>query len=191
MVRILLELTLVAWLAVEVVLVLGRTLLDRIRGRGRVEDAGSAFLLFVALFLGFLLASRLARLGVGRLPGSQDLHLWVGLLVMCAGLVLRVWAILELGGFFRGVVTIQEDHRLVSSGPYRYVRHPSYTGFLLALVGLAIALGHWTSLLALLAAGLAGIAYRIHVEERALVGALGNDYRRYQRRTKRLLPLLY
>ncbi len=88
-------------------------------------------------------------------------------------------------------MVIQPDHRLVTTGPYRLLRHPSYAGALLAAVGFGVALTHWTSLLAVLAGWAIGIAYRIRVEEAALRGAFGAAYDEYSARTRRLIPLLY
>ena len=110
---------------------------------------------------------------------------------MWAGMALRAWSIHHLGGLFRAVVVIQPDHHLVTTGPYRLLRHPSYTGALVAAVGFGLALGHWTSLLVLVVGWTAGIAYRIRVEEAALRDALGEDYDAYCARTRRLIPLLY
>jgi protein-S-isoprenylcysteine O-methyltransferase Ste14 len=108
-------------------------------------------------------------------------------MIVC-GVALRLWAIHELGRFFRIVVTIQPDHRVVDTGPYRFVRHPSYTGLLLALAGAGVALDSWLSLLALTALPLAGILVRIRVEESALLDALGESYAAYEARTDRLIP---
>jgi protein-S-isoprenylcysteine O-methyltransferase Ste14 len=111
-----------------------------------------------------------------------------GAAVVVLGGVLRAWAIASLGRFFTSQVTIQEGHRVVTRGPYRYLRHPSYTAMLVVLLGLGIALDTWSSILAIVAIPLAGLLVRIHVEERALVRALGDEYRRYAAETRRLVP---
>ena len=108
--------------------------------------------------------------------------------MLIAGAGFRLWAMLELGRFFTVTVTIQENHRLVDTGPYRVLRHPSYTGLLVALVGLGIALDNWLSLLALSALPLVGVLLRIRAEEAALSNALGERYARYAARTDRLIP---
>src|SRR5262249_50419629 len=79
------------------------------------------------------------------------------------------------------------DQTVVQKGPYRLVRHPSYTGALLTVLGILLCQTNWLSLACFLLA-LPGFAYRIRVEERALVTALGEPYRDYMRRTKRLVP---
>ncbi|HXB46911.1 MAG TPA: isoprenylcysteine carboxylmethyltransferase family protein [Streptosporangiaceae bacterium] len=111
-----------------------------------------------------------------------------GLAAFILGVALRTWAILALGHLFKFVVVIQEDHRVVSSGPYRLVRHPSYSGGLLALAGAGIALHNWISIVAAAGVPLLAILIRIAVEEARLTRDLGEDYRRYARCTKRLIP---
>ncbi|HSR23211.1 MAG TPA: isoprenylcysteine carboxylmethyltransferase family protein [Candidatus Eisenbacteria bacterium] len=189
--RALLTITWAAWIWLELVAVLAPTVMDRLRGRARARDAGSVVLLLACVGAGFVAAVRLARLDPGTLPGPPGALLAAGLALMWAGLALRAWSIQHLGGLFRAVVVIQPDHRLVTTGPYRYLRHPSYSGALLAALGFGLALGHWTSLLALLASWGAGLAYRIRVEEAALRATFGPAYDEYCARTRRLVPLLY
>jgi protein-S-isoprenylcysteine O-methyltransferase Ste14 len=86
-------------------------------------------------------------------------------------------------------IRVHAGQTVIEVGPYRYIRHPSYTGALITLVGLA--LGNWAGLLALLDCMGAAYAYRISVEEAALVAALGEPYKEYMRRTRRLVPFLF
>jgi protein-S-isoprenylcysteine O-methyltransferase Ste14 len=99
-----------------------------------------------------------------------------------------VWSIRTLGRFFRYEVVVQEGHRVVDTGPYRLVRHPSYTGSLLAFLGIGIALDNWLSVAAALGLPLLGFLRRIAVEEAALTSELGDAYRSYKERTRRLVP---
>jgi protein-S-isoprenylcysteine O-methyltransferase Ste14 len=113
---------------------------------------------------------------------------YAGLVVIVLGLILRNWAILKLGQFFSRTVTIEKRHRLVTDGPYRWLRHPAYTGMILMYGGINLALGTWLG--ALVGSGLVLIAAlcRIDVEEKTLTEAFGEEYREYMRRTWRLLP---
>jgi protein-S-isoprenylcysteine O-methyltransferase Ste14 len=113
------------------------------------------------------------------------------ILLFAAGIALRWWSIVVLGRFFTVDVTIEKDHEVVEAGPYRLVRHPSYTGVLLAFVGWGLSLHNWLALLVLLVPIFAAFAHRMSVEEQALSGALGERYDAYMRRTKRLLPFVY
>ena len=108
-----------------------------------------------------------------------------------AGICLRWVAIYTLGKFFTRKVTILNDHRVVQSGLYKYLRHPSYSGFLLGNLGLGFAFSNWISLIVIFVPTFAAALYRIHVEEKALSQALGSEYIDYCRATYRLIPKLY
>jgi protein-S-isoprenylcysteine O-methyltransferase len=114
-----------------------------------------------------------------------------GVALFVLGLSLRWLAIFYLGRFFTVDVAIAADHRVIDSGPYRWVRHPSYSGALLACLGYGIVLGSWLSLLLLTLPIAAMLARRIVVEEAALSAGLGEPYRRYAARTRRLIPFLW
>ena len=126
-----------------------------------------------------------AALPHGRMFASAGVVLFV------AGLILRWWAIITLGRFFTVDVTIERDHELVERGPFRIVRHPSYTGVLLAFMGLGLSLGNWAALLVILIPIGAAFVHRMNVEEDALSRALGPRYAEYIKRTKRLVPFIY
>ncbi len=114
-----------------------------------------------------------------------------GVALFAAGLALRWWAIVHLGRFFTVDVAVAEDHRVVDSGPYRWIRHPSYTGVLAAFLGYGVCLGNWVSLAAVTVPITWVFLRRIEVEEAALTARLGERYVAYARRSKRLLPFLY
>lgn len=114
-----------------------------------------------------------------------------GVILFAAGIIFRWYAILRLGRFFTVDVSISPEHRIIDTGPYRFIRHPSYTGALLAFVGYGLCLRNWVSLLVLLVPIILAFSWRIRVEERALVQALGEGYVRYSARTKRLIPFVY
>ena len=111
--------------------------------------------------------------------------------LLVLGLGFRWYAIIRLGRFFTTNVAIAKDHRVVDSGPYRFIRHPSYTGALLAAFAFSLSFGNWGVLLIIFVPILAVTLWRIHIEEAALLEALGEDYRRYMQRTRRLLPGIY
>jgi protein-S-isoprenylcysteine O-methyltransferase Ste14 len=171
---------LLAWAAFEVV--------DRFRHRTRTNVRDWTLpVVIVCLGGGLGLAYRIAHVDATILGGGWAVFV-VGVVVLVAGFLLRAWSILTLGRFFTPSVQIQTGQRVVESGPYRYVRHPSYTGMLVGLVGFGIALGNWLSLLVLAVLPLAGLLIRIHYEESVLAEALGDDYREYASRTSRLVP---
>jgi protein-S-isoprenylcysteine O-methyltransferase Ste14 len=115
----------------------------------------------------------------------------LGVMLFAGGLLLRWWAIITLGRFFTVDVVVEKDHEVVERGPFRVVRHPSYTGVLLAFVGFALTLRNWGAILVVLAPIFAAFVRRMNVEEEALSRALGERYTEYMKRTKRLIPGVY
>src|SRR5213075_1199537 len=114
-----------------------------------------------------------------------------GFLLFLGGLILRWYSIGYLGRYFTVDVSISTEHKLIDSGPYRYVRHPTYTGALLASLGLGFCFGNWLSILFLTLPIFAAFLWQIRIEERALLEALGQNYRAYLKRTRRLIPFVY
>jgi protein-S-isoprenylcysteine O-methyltransferase len=157
----------------------------------RGEDRGSLGLLWFVIVPSVALAFA-APYGVPSANlGAVAILRFLGIMVFAAGLAIRWYSIIHLGEFFTVNVAIAPDHRLIDSGPYRYVRHPSYTGALMAFLGLALSLANWTSLLLMVIPVLAAFLWRMHVEEAALLQAFGAQYREYMNRTKRLIPAVY
>lgn len=136
-------------------------------------------------------ALRVQRFGFAHIGGSGQMLLWLGLGVFMAGVAIRWWAISVLGRFFTSDLVVQTGHRIVQRGPYRVVRHPSYSGILVCFLGIGLAMYNWLSLLCLLALVGAAIIYRIRVEEAMLAKEFGDEYVEYRRRTRRLVPGLF
>ena len=114
---------------------------------------------------------------------------WLGLLMVAMGLAFAVWARVFLGRNWSGTVTIKQDHELVRSGPYGVVRHPIYTGLLLALLGTAVAIGEWRGLLGFAAIGI-GFLIKIRTEERFMSEIFGEKYARYRAQVPALIPFM-
>jgi len=167
------------------------TLTKRARTTGASRDAHSWRLLWIVITLSITLGIVVARkCRFADLPDPQFFRL-AGLIVFAFGVVFRAYAVIRLGRFFTVNVAIAEDHQLIQAGPYRFLRHPSYTGALLAFLGIALTLANWLSLLAIMVPIFAVFVYRMNVEERALIAGLADTYRDYISRTKRLVPFVY
>jgi protein-S-isoprenylcysteine O-methyltransferase Ste14 len=110
---------------------------------------------------------------------------------MVFGIGFRLWAVATLRSFFTYTVQIKTGHRVIQSGPYRFVRHPAYAGTLLTLVGVGFALQSWGAVLLIAGVFTLVFGYRIWVEERALKASLGEEYISYSKRVKRLIPFLF
>ena len=121
-------------------------------------------------------------------PAGPSPEILGGLFVL-AGLALTVWARVCLGRNWSGTVTVKQDHALVRTGPYALIRHPIYTGLLLALTGTTIAIGECRGVLGVVCA-LAGFLWKIRVEESRMRQTFP-EYERYRRQTAALLPLIY
>jgi protein-S-isoprenylcysteine O-methyltransferase Ste14 len=114
-----------------------------------------------------------------------------GMVVLLAGLVLRGWSFKALGQYFTHTVMVSSDQPVIASGPYRVLRHPSYTGIILAAIGIGLASANWADLTGLLLLTLTALLWRIRIEEAALLTTLGDRYRGYAAQHKRLVPLVW
>jgi protein-S-isoprenylcysteine O-methyltransferase Ste14 len=115
----------------------------------------------------------------------------VGIVLVVAGEAMRVWSKVTLGRYFTYTVMTSADQPVITSGPYRYLRHPSYTGIMLFALGAGFVWGNWLGLAAVTVFVFLGVRYRIHVEERALLEELGDRYRTYAELHKRLIPFVW
>jgi protein-S-isoprenylcysteine O-methyltransferase len=165
--------------------------LRRSGANARRVDAGSLTVLWITIGVGIIAGIAVALL-VPRFHFSlpHAITQVIGV-VFVGGLVLRWWAIVSLGKFFTVDVAIDPDHRLIVRGPYHLMRHPSYTGMMLAFVALAVTFQNWLSIVCILLPISGALAYRIYIEEIALEANFGDEYRRYAEITKRLIPGLY
>jgi protein-S-isoprenylcysteine O-methyltransferase Ste14 len=180
------DVTVAAWALLE----LGVRVGESFRGKGRRQrDRGTRIL--VALTLGAAFGTAAAG------PSSQPLRTLAspqaaGLVVLWLGLALRAWAIATLGDDFRTTVEVEPGQTVISAGPYRCVRHPSYTGLLLIAAGFAVGRSSWLSLAVCVVLLLPALVRRIHVEEAELDHVLGEAYRTYRSTTTaRLIPWLW
>lgn len=157
------------------------------------RDRLSRYVIIGAMLLAFALAGLATNLHAFdfALAVARSLIFYAGLVLMLAGLLFRAYAIRQLGRYFVPEVAIQPGQRVIDRGLYRYLRHPSYTGTFLTVLGYGLALTNGLSLVIMLV--LPGLAYyfRMNVEEAALLDAFGDEYRAYMRRTKRILPFVY
>jgi protein-S-isoprenylcysteine O-methyltransferase len=173
------------WFASEII---GALLIPKLRARGTTRvrrDRGSTALIILTVWISLGIALAFGYGGVGQLP---DWVFYPGIILMLLGITIRQWAIAVLGRFFSLNVRVVEDHRVIDKGPYRLVRHPSYTGVLITFIGLSLAVQSLGALLVLLVVFTISFGYRMHVEEKTLLSELGDNYATYMKRTKRIVP---
>ena len=154
------------------------------------QDRGSRTVLitgvWLSVFLGFFFSFGAQALAI---RSGRDGLVVAGILLMVVGIALRWYAIWILGHSFTVDVATRLGQEVVTRGPYRLVRHPSYSGSLLTIVGVLVACANPLALLGLVPAAI-GYGYRIRVEEQVLSRDLGEAYRAYARRTRRLIPFV-
>ena len=149
------------------------------------QDRGSFRIIQGLAIISLAAAVFFRSLNLALVPGASQ---YAGLLFIVVGLLVREWAIVKLGQFFSRTVQIKSEHRLITDGPYRWLRHPAYTGMILIYLGIALAIGTWLGTVIATGLMLAAILYRIRVEEQVLIETFGDEYRNYMKRTWRLLP---
>jgi protein-S-isoprenylcysteine O-methyltransferase len=157
----------------------------------RDEDRGSMRLVWLVVACSLATAIAFQWVASARLPSFPALRQTLALTLLIGGLGIRWYSILSLGRMFTVDVVIQNGHSLVEKGIYRYVRHPSYAGLLLAFCGIAASFWNWLSILALVVPVTLAILSRIRTEEAALLDTFGASYEVYCAKTKRLIPGLY
>jgi protein-S-isoprenylcysteine O-methyltransferase len=167
-------------------------LITRRSGRAaRSADFGSLRALWGVIFV-CITAATLCYVFV---PAAQLKWLWplqpLGVALFAAGALIRGYSIIYLGRFFSVNVAVSPDHHVVDTGPYRLVRHPSYAGLSLLLLGLGLSYANWLSLLLAIVPPMIMLRRRIKIEEAVLRGALGDAYIAYCERTKQLIPFIY
>lgn len=179
----------VSTIAVWVVGELNQSVRTREGAKAVERQSGRTLRLFlVAGFVGAtLLQSKVpsARFAGGAVTFS------LGLVITWLGIGLRFWAFRTLGEYFTFTLMTSPDQEVVARGPYRMLRHPSYAGLSLVLIGLGVLYGNWLSVAALTVLPMAGIIYRIRVEEQALFSELGDAYRSFAAGRKRLVPFVW
>ncbi len=175
------------WLVPEMIL----SRLRRPRAGARVDDRHSGLAVMLGIWLGiagsWLAAYRAPQFAI---PIDRPYLFAAGLVLMLAGIAFRWYAIRVLGQYFTVVVAVQQGHTMVERGPYRLIRHPSYSGALVTIFGYGLVFTNWLSLVLALLFPLLAYWYRMKVEEQALLGALGEQYRAYMSRTKRIIPFV-
>jgi protein-S-isoprenylcysteine O-methyltransferase Ste14 len=176
-----------AWGLVEVSI----WLRDRRSVMGQRSDRGSMIGIFVSIFAAIYGALHFARFADARIAAPPQYLVLGGLILIWAGIVLRVWAVRTLGRYFRITVTTQEDHKLIEAGPYRRMSNPAYSGGMLTLAGVGLAFGNWLSLASMVLFPLIGFVWRIKVEEASLAARFGDDFTRYRRARWALIPPIW
>jgi len=159
--------------------------------RAKTRDRGTLNLLIVTILVSLSFGIWLALRDDGQFATTNTALLRLGVTLMGAGLLVRWWAVRTLAQFFTVDIDIQPGQKLIRSGPYRLLRHPSYTGALLTVLGFRIALGNIVAALLVVVPTTAAFLWRIRIEENMLAAAFPEQYPAYARHTRRLIPYLW
>src|SRR5215471_14903892 len=161
--------------------------------KDKVTESPAARLVHIAI-IGFalvLLFSQTLPLGPLRqrfLPAIAWLQ-WLGIALTCSGTAVAIWARISLGDNWSSRVNLKQGHQLISSGPYAYMRHPIYSGLLLAVVGTAVEIGEWRGLGAIVLVAVTQ-SLKARREEKFMLSEFGERYAQYQKQTGFLVPKL-
>lgn len=172
---------------VEVALALTK----RTRSPRRRSDHGSLLTLWLVIAVSVAFAILFAMTARPGMIGPSRWLMFSSLGSFALGIALRWWAILHLGRWFTVDVAIQPEQRVVDDGPYRHIRHPSYTGLLLAFSGAGLLLGNWIAWSFIMVPITIAVLHRILIEESVLARTLGPAYTIYMSRTWRLIPFVH
>jgi protein-S-isoprenylcysteine O-methyltransferase Ste14 len=153
------------------------------------KDKGSMILIWVMISTGFTLGFFLAKHDSWNPVNSVIAG--IGLLLVLTGTIIRWLAIIQLGKSFTVDVAITDVAKLKTDGLYEIVRHPSYLGLLLIIIGFSATMNSFSSFLVLLVPVFTAVLYRISVEEKVLISEFGDNYSAYRSKTKKLIPGIY
>lgn len=176
------------WISIEIFIVISTRKHQTLANKSELRSEG---LIWLVICLSLLAALSLKTMHWLPVPLSTNNRLWTGLFFVLGGLGLRAYAVYTLGHFFNTRVSIHLKHQLVTTGPYQYVRHPSYSGLLCSFFGVGIAMGDCLSILSLVLPLIIILYKRINIEEPLLASHFGETYRLYCFQTKKLLPGIY
>jgi protein-S-isoprenylcysteine O-methyltransferase Ste14 len=154
------------------------------------NDKSSLWGLYGLITLGYALSFSIGATRIGRIYAWNTLFA-VGMGLFVIGFMIRIHSLLTLKQYFTYSVAKVENHKIIESGLYKFIRHPGYLGQLIIFLGISISISNWFSILAMMIPVTLGYLYRIKLEERFMLEQMGEDYLDYQNRTKRIIPRIY
>ena len=165
----------------------------RQRNKSKVATTGdksSLWWLYGLITVGYALSFSIGATKVGRIY-YWNTFFAIGMALVVIGLMIRIHSIQTLNQYFTYFVAKVENHKIIETGLYKFIRHPGYFGQLMIFIGISTSISNWLSILVMMIPVTLGYLYRIKVEERFMLEQLGEGYLNYQERTKRLIPMIY
>ena len=165
----------------------------RQRSKSKVATAGdkrSLWALYSLITVGYALSFSIGATRIGRIY-YWNTFFAIGMALFVIGFIIRIHSLLTLKQYFTYSVAKVENHKIIETGLYKFIRHPGYLGQLIIFIGISTSISNWLSILFMMVPITLGYLYRIKVEERFMTEQLGEDYLNYQEKTKRLIPMIY
>jgi len=165
----------------------------RQRRKNKIEKTGdksSVWILGILIAIGYFISLFIAATKIGRIY-QWNTFFTIGMTLVIVGLIIRIASIQTLKQQFTYTVTRVENHKLIECGLYKFIRHPGYLGQLIIFFGISTSLSNWLSVIVMMIPVSIGFIYRITVEEKFMKDNLGQEYLDYQKKTKRLIPMIY
>jgi protein-S-isoprenylcysteine O-methyltransferase Ste14 len=154
------------------------------------SDKSSLWWLYGLITVGYALSFSIGATKIGRIYYWNTFFV-TGIALFVIGFMIRIHSLLTLKQYFTYSVAKLENHKIIETGLYKFIRHPGYLGQLIIFIGISTSISNWISIFAMMIPVTLGYLYRIKVEERFMLEQLGEDYLKYQERTKRLIPSIY
>jgi protein-S-isoprenylcysteine O-methyltransferase Ste14 len=176
----------IIWIVAETYLIF----IDKAQGKGKtLADKRTRNFNTISIALTFILVPAIFLFPVfGFATIRISIIFWIGFAFQIIGFFLRYWSIYTLGKYFRTTIEIEKGQKVIEKGPYKYIRHPSYSGIILFCFGYGLVSLNWISIIIAVLLPAIALLYRIHNEESILVNEIGKVYEDYMKRTKRLIP---
>jgi len=174
------------WIASEAFLILK----DKAEGKGKVGiDQKTRNYNTISTIIALTLSPIIGSFSVFEFSSIKIRALfWAGIVVMFSGFFLRHWSISILGNYFRTTIELEKGQKVIQNGPYKYIRHPAYSGIILFFIGYGLTASNWLSIIIAVILPTISLLYRIRIEEVALENGLGIEYKNYQEKTKKIIP---
>ena len=154
------------------------------------SDKSSLCWLYGFITVGYALSFSIGATKIGRIYDWSTFFA-IGIALFVIGLMIRIHSILTLKQYFTYSVAKVENHKLIETGLYKFIRHPGYLGQLIIFIGISTSISNWLSIPFMVIPVAIGYIYRIKVEERFMIEQMGEKYLNYQKRTKSLIPMIY
>ncbi|MCM3569791.1 isoprenylcysteine carboxylmethyltransferase family protein [Neobacillus mesonae] len=181
------EITFYLWVLSEIAILI-KTKLQRKNTVSENKDKGSIRMIMIGIFLCLFVTQLCNVLKLGIVPPTLS---YAGTFIIIIGICIRLWAVAVLGRHFSLVVSVDAEQKIIQKGPFRVIRHPSYTGELLSFIGIGLAFHTWVGSLIMVGFFIIVFGYRMRIEEKALMESFPDDYPRYIQKTSKIIPFVW